>query len=237
MARVQKVDRGLSAQLDEFESRVFLLKINYDKYFSGLDAIEPIRDRDALRRMLRDLLQQPVRNTRQRFRLQNLKARFNTMELFWQRNLAMIERGIHPKQRFRADKREQSRMDEEARAAQAAVDRAVAGGAGHDERDDDDGEGSEMSATRPITSRRPSAARPAAEAHQSREAQAYRQVYDRFIEARASCGQSTNLPYESIRETLRKQVDAIKSSTQCSSVRFRVVVEEGKAKVKAIPKA
>jgi hypothetical protein len=38
-----------------------------------------------------------------------------------------------------------------------------------------------------------------------------------------------------MRDTLRNQTRQIKSNFQCESVRFRVVVEDGKARVKAVP--
>ena len=99
--------------MDEFENRVFLLKIAYEKHFSGIEPVEPARDRDELRRYLRDLLAAPVTNSRQRFRLQQLRARWSTLELYWTRNLYQIERGQHPKQKYRADARERQRAEAE----------------------------------------------------------------------------------------------------------------------------
>ena len=66
MARQTKIDRGLSSRLDEFEERLFLLKINYEKFFMGIEAKEPIRERDALQRQLRELLKEPIFNTAQK---------------------------------------------------------------------------------------------------------------------------------------------------------------------------
>lgn len=200
MARVQKVDRGLNAQLDEFDKRLFLLKIAYDKYFSGIEPIEPIRERDEMRRLLREILAMPVQNTRQAFRMQQLRARVATQELFWTRNLLQVERGTHPKQRFRAALREK------ARAEASGVPTAV-----------------------------PSQA-PSARAERSDGDDAgFRAVYDAYVSSRGQCGQSTDLDYALVRDTLKKQVETLKARTQCTSVKFKVVIEEGKAKVKAVP--
>jgi hypothetical protein len=55
------------------------------------------------------------------------------------------------------------------------------------------------------------------------------------VEARKQCNQPTDLNYDSVRDVLKKQVTTIKTRFGCKSVKFRVTVEEGKAKVKAVP--
>ena len=54
MARRDKLDIALNNRLDEFEKRVFLLKMEYEKHFSGIEQVEPLRERDELRRMMRE---------------------------------------------------------------------------------------------------------------------------------------------------------------------------------------
>ncbi len=193
MAKVQKIDRGVEQRMDEFEQRLFVLKIDYEKHFSGLDAVEPLKERDDLKRLLRDLQTEPMTATRQQHRLRTLRARFATMELYWQRNLLMIERGTHPKMRFRADLKDRDRG----------------------------------AAPAPERPRRMTAA--------EKEELAFRTVFDKYIEARRQCGQSEDLSFESVHEVLKKQVRTIKSRYSCEAVKFRVSIEEGKAKVKAVP--
>ncbi|MDP2313212.1 MAG: MXAN_5187 C-terminal domain-containing protein [Pseudomonadota bacterium] len=200
MARIEKADRGLNGKLDEVEQKMFVLKIDYEKYFSGLERIEPLRDRDELRRQMRDFLDEPIRNSVQRFRYQALKARFQSLELYWQRNLVLIERGTHPKMRFRADAKARTPTPEIPTLSAEQVQ---------------------------VLEQRQQA--------QEREERAYKLVYDRYIEARAKCGQGTDLSFDAVRDALRKQVRQIKSTYQCEGVKFRVVVEDGKAKVKALP--
>lgn len=200
MARIEKADRGLSARMDEIEQKMFVLKINYEKYFSGLERVEPLREREELRRAMRDFLDEPIRNSVQRFRYQTLKSRFQSLELYWQRNLTLIERGTHPKMRFRADAKARAREEQPAMLSAAQIQVL-------DER----------------------------HAAQEREERAYKLVYDKYIEARQKCGQGTDLSFDAVREALRKQVRTIKSTYQCEGVKFRVVVEDGKAKVKAVP--
>jgi hypothetical protein len=60
-------------------------------------------------------------------------------------------------------------------------------------------------------------------------------VFDAYIQARGQCGQSTDLGFDAVRDTLKNQVRQIKSQFNCESVKFRVAIEDGKAKLKAVP--
>jgi hypothetical protein len=205
--------------MDEFENRVFLLKIAYEKYFSGIDPVEPVRERDDLRRYLRDLLGAPITNGRQRFRLQQLRARWSTLELYWTRNLYQIERGIHPKQRYRADLKDRARSEAEL-ARQLPGSTLIPERPGSSLIPETSGESLRRAGL--ASGERPSAS------ESSYKAVAY-------VQARKGCGQNTDIDYNVVRQTLEKQVEALKARTSCSKVKFKVVVEDGKAKVKAVP--
>lgn len=200
MARRQKIDRGLAQKLDEFEQRLFVLKIEYEKYFSGIERFEPMRERDDLKRLMREITRMPVTATRQKHRTRSLRARFASMELYWTRNLVQIERGTHPKMKFRANLADKRRKTIEE------------------------------------TPEAPKVERPRKLTAQEREDKAYRAVFDKYVAARRKCGQSDDLAFDSIRDVLKKQVRTIKSRYRCTSVKFRVTVEDGKAKVKAVPR-
>ena len=217
MARIDKLDRGISGRLDELEQRMFVLKIDYEKYFSGIDKVEPLREREDLKRLVRDLIEEQIKNSTQRFRFQTLRSRFSSLELYWTRNLVMFERGTHPKMRFKADARDRSAAERAAAVAAAAANGAGAPPPEHSL-------GAEQQAVLE-----------ARHAAMEREERAFKLVYDKYMEARAKCGQSTDLGFDAVRDALRKQVRQIKSAYACDTVKFRIVVEEGKAKVKALP--
>ena len=200
MAKVEREDKPLKLRLDEFERRMFLLKLQYEKYFSGIERIEPVREREDVRRMLHDLLLEPITNGRQRFRFQNLRARHNSLDLYLTRNLVQIERGTHPKMQFRANLLDRRRKEQEERKAAAQR-------------------------------RRESNISP-----QERQDRAYQQIYETYMEARRRCGQSDDLDFESVKKALQSQIRVIKSRFRVESVTFRVAVEDGKARLKAVPK-
>jgi hypothetical protein len=61
-------------------------------------------------------------------------------------------------------------------------------------------------------------------------------LYEAFVEARKACGESADgLSREKLGQVLRRQETAIKEKYGCAAVRFRVVVENGKPKLKAQP--
>ena len=203
MARIERLDHGLSGRLDELEQKMFVLKINYEKYFTGIERVEPYRDREEIRRILRDLAEEGIKNATQRFKFQGLKARFQSFELYWTRNLNMMERGVHPKMRLRADQKAAAKVAEPSKEAALSAEQE-----------------------RVLHER---------QAQMEREERAFKLVYEKYVEARGRCGQSTEIGFDAVREALRKQVRQIKSTYNVETVKFRVVIEEGKAKVKAVP--
>jgi len=61
-------------------------------------------------------------------------------------------------------------------------------------------------------------------------------LFEAYRKAKGECGEDvSSLSREKLDQLLAKQRDAIRTKTGCEDVRFRVVVEEGKAKLKATP--
>jgi hypothetical protein len=200
LAQRAKIDRGLSSQLDELEQRMFLLKIQYEKYFSGTEKIEPSREREMLQRFVRDITEDAtgIKNPTQRHRFDGLKARLGSYEYYWTRQLRMLEQGTHPRQKFKQKIRDQEK-EELLRA-----------------------EGEKL-------------ARQRRRNNSEREEEAYRSVYQQYMDVRGKCGQDVNVPFETVRQALEKQAGVLKAKYKCKSIRFKVVEEDGKARVKAIP--
>ena len=201
MAKKQKVDYSLNNRLEELERLIFVLKIQYEKYFSGIERIEPLKDREELKRIVRDLMITPITNTAQKHKFRMLKARFSSLDLYIQRNLYQIEKGTHPKMKFRASMSEKRQREMEIKREQRQEKQRVK---------------REFS-------------------EKQKEELAYRAVYDRLMDARRQTGQSTDISFDTIRDTLKKQSRQIKGKFGVEKVKFRVAVEDGKAKMKAVP--
>jgi hypothetical protein len=64
-----------------------------------------------------------------------------------------------------------------------------------------------------------------------------RAVYDAYVAAKRQGGEDTSkLSFEAVAQTLRKQVPELLEKTKAKSVEFKVVVKDGKAQLKAVPK-
>ena len=196
MAKREKKDIGLNSILAQAEQKIFLLKIQYEKYFSGIEKLEPTREFDILQKQFRDLSRRKITNTQQRYRLTQLKARFASMSLYWRRNMVMMQKGTHPKQKFRATVQE--KRDQEMALNKQAHKQRIA-------------------------------------KKKNSSGDSYQSVYDQLIIARQKTGQATNISFDSIKATLEKQSKAIRAQYNCDSVRFKVSIQNGKAKMKATP--
>jgi hypothetical protein len=199
LASRTKVDRGLSSQLDELEQRMFLLKIQYEKYFSGTEKLEPSREREMLQRFVRDITEDPtaIKNPTQRHRFDGLKARLGSFEYYWTRQLRMLEQGTHPRQKFKQRLREQEKEEL-------------------------------------LRAEREKLARERRRKSSDRDEDAYRSVYRQFLEMRGKCGENVNVPFETVRQALENKAGVLKAKTNCKSIRFEVVEQDGKARLKAI---
>ena len=196
MAKRDKKDHGLNSKLDEIERSIFRIKVAYEKYFNGIERFEPLKELEDLKRTIRDIMVTPIRNTQQRYRFTQLKARLSSLEMYWRRNVSQMERGVHPKQVFRANLKE-SQSQEAQRLQQERRER--------------------QKMERQMEERR------------------FRSVYDQLVDARRQTGQSTNISFDSVRESLKKQSRMIKSKFKCDDVQFRVEIQDGKPKMKAVP--
>jgi len=64
-----------------------------------------------------------------------------------------------------------------------------------------------------------------------------RAVYDAYVTAKRRCQEDTSkLSYESMAATLRKQVPELLKQHNAKAVEFKVVIKDGKASLKAVPK-
>ena len=190
MAQKQRVDRKLGADLDGLERQIQLLKISYEKYFSGVDKFEPSKEREDLRRTIRETDRARFIALVQRHRYQTLRSRFISLDTYIQRNLFQIERGTHPRFKFRADL--------SAKHGQPP----------------------------PVSDY---------EKRRIAEERTYKDVYDRYLEARRIAGQHTEADFDRVRSAIKRQVKTIQSRFKCSSVKFKVQVEDGVARIKAVP--
>jgi hypothetical protein len=64
-----------------------------------------------------------------------------------------------------------------------------------------------------------------------------RELYTQYVSAKKQCGEDVSrLTYDAVAKSVQKQVPEIMTRYNAKSVEFKVVVKDGKATLKAVPK-
>ena len=224
------VKDDVQKELDELDSRMTALKVLYDKYFLGMEKLEPQRERAEIHKTIIELGTRFIRNTGAKFRRDTLKNKFLTYQRFWDRILKQIEDGTYKGHKVKAELHERERAERAARSkggtqpsadatngapapAQAAVNGGTANGA-----------------PRPAAPAEPGAPPPP-------KADPIQRIFDQYVAAKRKANESVDgITPDKMATIIKQQTMALKQKYNCKSVEFRVVVEDGKAKLKAIPK-
>jgi len=98
--------------LSELEHHIQRLKIEYDQYFMGALRREPTLLRGKIQRTLTKYTNEPPRNTLQKFRFNQLMAKFQSYRSMWGRSLREIEAGTYKRHRFKAQLHESEAAEE-----------------------------------------------------------------------------------------------------------------------------
>jgi hypothetical protein len=92
-------------RIEELEHEIDRLKVSYEKYFRGVDRVEPWPKRRAVERLVRDFLRDPPRSTAARFRFANVRQRLTSLETYWNRIARQIEEGTYERDVRKARRR------------------------------------------------------------------------------------------------------------------------------------
>jgi len=200
---------SLEDQVKELAEKIDRLKFLYEQYFLGRERAAPQHLRQDVEGLLKKILQVPNINTALKFKIQSLQARFGSQRSHWDRVLQQIEDGTYKRDRFRIKLMERDQEKGDAKA-ETKPGIAVTPGATP----------SDLKAT----------AKPAA------KSAAIETLMEQFVVAKKQCKEATGgLTYEKFAKTITDQTSALKKQYNCKTVRFKVVVENGKPKLKATP--
>ncbi len=249
-------------RLDDLEKQAEDIRRNFDQFFLGLQKRAPTTSQAQLAGIFRKIKEEELRewNTQDKFRFNQIHARFVSMERVWARTLKQIEDGTYKRDKFKVKQAKQ-------RDAEAAAAAQQAGGQHADNAlvstkpvsvdpldavdvdmgfDDDDlpAHASAKPAPKPIAPKPAPRPQPAA-AHTNgatngsaggmSEAK-LQQLHRVYIEAKKRTGESSSLTLDALRAQVQKQVPVIQAKHNCQQVDFKVVLKDGKAMLKAIPK-
>jgi len=92
-------------EIEYLEEAIKKLRIAYEKYFAGVERLEPLKEKERVKALMRQLRAEPTPNTARRYRIQQLQATLVTHETYWNRICRQIEEGTFRRDRLKAKKR------------------------------------------------------------------------------------------------------------------------------------
>ncbi len=227
MARRDKESRRWAEVVDDIQRFMQQVKNEFEMYFMGILRRPPLEKHRELKRMFHQITQNPPVNTGVVYKIRVLRTRFNSLSLLWLRTVKQIEEGTYKGHRFMADKREAERKKR--RAQQKSPQqireeiRALARGETLPE------EAPEKPAAPRGREKRSKAAAPAGHAVDSAD------LMRDYLSHRKQNGEGTSINQAALRAQLEKTREQIKARYKVRDVRFKVVTENGRSKVKALP--
>lgn len=224
-----------SAEIEAQEKKLEELKRTFDLYFMGLEKKPPFEEREGFLKSLARLRSDAIKwKLVERYRVNTLYQKHQTYARLWDRTLKDIENGTHKRDRLKVHlkkQREQEQQPEappdrtDPNAENVVLNSQVPAPAGID--------------LPPVPAKqapRPAPPRPAAGGGESMNDQKMKQLYDVYMQAKKRTGEKSQLTYDQLAAQIKKQIPQIKQKHGCADVEFKVVLKDGKAMLKAIPK-
>lgn len=199
--------------IDAQEKELDHVRRLFDMYFQGLERHPPKMRYTTLKANLMRMRAESARwNTADRFRVGTLQQRFATYDRMWTRQLQELEDGTHRRDKFRVRRMREADAEQEDMMRQQAA-RAASGQATEARR----------------------SARAGPESSHSDDAH-MRKLYAVYMKAKERTGEKANLSYEGMVRQLNKQVPVLQKKHNCERIDFKVVLKDGKAVLKAVPR-
>ena len=229
MGRLDKESRRIREAVEQLERFLQMVNTEYEMHFLGIVKRAPEEKARELKRMFADLEKVEITNTQLAFKLRVIRTRHNTLSLKWLRTMRQIEDGTYRRHRFMAKvhDKENAKKSQDSKQLREEI-RALARG---DEPPAPPAEEQEPPAsTEPSAARRPAPRKQEGSFHAGSQ-----QLFKEYMRVREELGESTAINQQSLSRTLQRHAAAIKTRYKARDVKFRVVVENGKSKVKAVP--
>lgn len=189
--RKQSEAEEIDEDLDMLDQSIKRLRIEHEQYFLGVMRRPPVVLLGRVQKLIVKFASSPPRNTRQKFRFNQLNSKFQVMRQQWGRITRQIEEGTYKPHQFKAKLHEQER--------EAAAP------------------------PKPEARQKPS------EAPRS----GLDQLCEAFTAARRLTGEHSAVDREALARVVKQQTAAIREKYGDARVRFKVVIDGDRAKVKA----
>jgi hypothetical protein len=182
------------------------LQIEWDKFFGGVERKPPSELKSRVEALIRRYSNAEIRNNTERFRYQNMTARYNTFNELWTKKLRAREEGkplgVHGIKADILPPTKPSTVEAPRAAATPALGAFSSG---------------EVRVARPD------------------DPQATRELFSRFLEARQAAGETAAVKFESFQKLIATQAGRILTEKGATAVDFRLETKDGKVSLKAKP--
>ncbi|MEE2828423.1 MAG: MXAN_5187 C-terminal domain-containing protein [Myxococcota bacterium] len=232
MARRDRESRQIKEALELLQKFIQITKTEYEMYFLGINKVPPADKERELKRMVRELQETVINNTALKFKFKTLRARYSTLSMFWLRTCKQIEDGTYRKQRVMADIRDDRNRGgvQDASVLRDQIRALVRG----EELPEHMAEKTVYTETIKDGGDAPRIARPRGVGRKGHEVGSSDLVRE-YASLRAKLGVKGKVDSGKLEKKLAAHAKKLKKDYGLRDVRFRVVAENGKAKLKAIP--
>ncbi len=203
-------------ELKLLEVKLNQLKLDYEKYFIGTRPTEPAQLRSEIQKTIIKWSNTRITNSALRFKFNSMNGRYQAFKRQWDGVLRQIEAGTYKRHIFKANLHERERaLAEEVPELGALATAAAPVGKG----------GAPAANTANANSK------PAPAGTRGSRAD---DLFEAYRAAMKSAGQDTSgLSRAKLEAAIAKQEAAVKKQLGCAKVDFKVVVQDGKVKLKA----
>ncbi|NOZ88057.1 MAG: hypothetical protein GXP49_17715 [Deltaproteobacteria bacterium] len=222
-------------ELEKLRIQVDQLKISFERYFLGLDRVPPLKKYDELKAAVRKhRAKNPPRNTALRFKLNSIISKFASYSRYWDRILREMEEGRMSRDRYKSVK---SKVNKDMLNTYSPG--ALKPGPGRDEAQVR-GEGKPVPAKAQSAEQEVETARstmPSTPRVPQVDKAKLHKAYNELMLARQKTGQaSKGLSYDKVMKQFEHKLPEFMKKHKCRDVELKVVVQDGKARIRAIPK-
>ncbi|MBK7857577.1 MAG: hypothetical protein IPJ65_02905 [Archangiaceae bacterium] len=232
----QQDSQSLGQEIDDLSAEIEGLRAAYEQYFLGVERRPPQQRHDKLKKRVVAIQTSTVKQTAVKFKAQSLNQKLLTYERLWSRTLKEIEDGTYRRDVFKA---KLHRGEQEEVKPPPPPKEEVAKGLPPPPPKD-----ALLPGVKPVAgalaakaaapvARAPVAAGGGAELSDAK----LKAIYDAYVTAKKRCNEDTSkLSFDSVAKTLRQQVPTLMKQHNAKSVEFKVVIKDGKAVLRALPK-
>ena len=92
------------SDINRLEVAIRELRQEYDRYFAGLEKLQPLRQHDRVKKMLKTLKTTKSKNSAWRYKLNSVQSTLLSHEGLWERICRQIENGTYKRDKMRAER-------------------------------------------------------------------------------------------------------------------------------------